>query len=176
MRSLWLMKISGFALSVLLAGCGQKESSNPVSFRADLVPLKVYMTDYIIVDGGEKLVRIEGSAQLIVPVSSYDPRREGDCFVYESLPCPVVDEVTARIDKQILIHNDRGWFETLPTNSDKFNKLRAEAKKNMIEIAGNDKHKQIAKATTKDALRTFYGKFGYDCKIYGWKDEVRATK
>lgn len=169
MRSLWLMKISDFALCVLLAGCGQEEPSKPVSFRADLVPLKVCMTDYIIEDGGEKLVKIEGSAQLMVPVSSYDPKRDGDCYVYESLPYPVVDEATARIDKQVLMQNGRGWFETLPANSKTFNRLRAEAKENMIKIAGDKKHVQMAMKTTADALRKFYEKFGYKCEIKNWK-------
>ena len=169
MSGLWLMKICGFVLCILLAGCSQEDTANQVSFRADFVPLKVYMTDYVMKDGGEKLVKIEGSAQLIVPVSIDDPKREGNCFVYESLPRPVVDVQSVRIDRQVLVQNGRGWFESLPENVKTFNEIREEAKQSMIKIVGSKVHVQMAMTSTADALRQFYEKFGYRCEIRKWE-------
>ena len=71
-------------LMAVIAGCSRSDSP-PTSLRADLVPLKVVMTDYIVADSGRKLIKVEGSVSYVVPLASYEPRLEGRCFVYQRL-------------------------------------------------------------------------------------------
>ena len=60
-----------FAILVLVLGCARQE--DPVSLRADLVPLKMMVTDYLLKDQGRKLIKIEASANYVVPLSTYEP-------------------------------------------------------------------------------------------------------
>ncbi len=157
-----------FFVLVMFAGCREKPP-HPVSFRSDFVPLKVEMTDYIIADGGDKLFKIRGSAQLIVPLGGYEPECKNKCFIYSNLPRPTVDALSVRIDNQVLLQNDRGLFTTRNADSERINKLREEAAMKMKEVAGLETHVQQAMKITADALREFYEKFdGYSCSI-NWK-------
>ena len=164
-REIWFATL----LAITLCGC-EKSSPPPASIRSDFVPLKVVMTDYIFEDGGDKLFKIQGSAQLIVPLASYEPQRDGKCFVYEELPRPIVDEVSVMIDNQVLIRNERGIFTSLKADSNRINKLRADAAEEMKKLAGNNAHVQQAMEITANAMRKFYEKFdGYTCTIKRWK-------
>lgn len=141
----------------------------PVSFRSDFVPLKVVMTDYVIADGGSKLFKIEGSAQLIVPLAGCEPELVGKCFKYRDLPRPVVDALSVKIDNQVLFRNDRGLFTSRQADSQRINELRAKAAEEMRALAGSETHVQQAMRVTADALRQFYEKFdGYSCSLQ-WK-------
>lgn len=152
-------------LSTLLAGCSD-DTPPPTSIRADLVPLKIEMTDYIFDNGGEKLFKIQGSAQLVVPLSSHQPVLNGKCFEYKKLPKPTVDENSVTFDKQVLIQNDRGLFTSRKADSRRINELREEAAKRMKEIAGSKPNVQHAMNATVSAMREFYEKFeGYSCSI-----------
>ncbi len=153
-------------LMFILVGCGNESPQPPVCLRSDLVPLKVVMTDYIIDGDGDKLFKIEGSAQLIVPLASHEPRLNGRCFEYLDLPRPVVDTLSTRIDRQVLILNERGLFTSQKADSKRINELRAAAAKAMQELAGSELHVQCAMKNAADVLRKFYEKFdGYTCTI-----------
>lgn len=166
-RCCWFLLV-GAVGAMLIVGCDH-EDAPPVSFRSDFVPLKVVMTDYIIDDGGTKLFKIQGSAQLIVPLSGCEPKLNGRCFEYTNLPRPVVDGLSVRIDNQVLMVNERGFFTTRDADSKRVNELRADAAKKMKEIAGSEAHVQKAMTVTVNALRQFYEKFsGYSCSVE-WK-------
>lgn len=168
MRVFGLISIS---IISLLAGCGKDEPS-PVTFRSDFVPLKVVMTDYILEDGGSKLFKIQGSAQLIVPLAGYEPELQGKCFKYSNLPRPVVDTLSTTIDRQEILCNERGIFTSRNADSGRINALRATAAKKMQEIAGCETHVQEAMKSTTDALRRFYEKLGYTCSC-SWQERGR---
>lgn len=153
------------SLSMLLAGCSD-DTPTPTSFRADFVPLKIVMTDYIFDNDGGKLFKIHGSAQLVVPLSSYEPELQGKCFKYTNLPRPIVDELSVKFDKQVLIQNDRGLFTSRKADSKRINELRKTAAEEMVKIAGSEPHIQQAMKATVNAMREFYEKFdGYSCSI-----------
>jgi len=158
----WYCRMTVALLLVAIAGCD--EDAPPVAFRSDFVPLKVVMTDYII-DGDEKLFKIQGSAQLIVPLAGCEPVQDGNCFRYLALPKPVVDSLSVRIDNQVLLQNDRGFFTSRNADSKRINELRAEAARKMQNIAGSEPHVQQAMKITRDALRQFYEKFGCSCSL-----------
>lgn len=155
-------------LMAVIAGCSRSDSP-PTSLRADLVPLKVVMTDYIVADSGRKLIKVEGSVSYVVPLASYEPRLEGRCFVYHNLPRPRLDLLSLRIDGQKLLRNERGLFTSRSSDSARINELREDAVKKMKEVAEDESFIQIAMANAKDAMKAFYEKFdGYSCLIQ-WK-------
>ena len=152
-------------LSMSLVGCSD-DTPPPTSLRADLVPMKIVMTDYIIDNGGEKLFKIEGSAQLIVPLASHEPELNGKCFKYTKLPRPKVDVSSVTFDKQVLVQNERGLFTSRKADSQRINKLRENSAEEMKKIAGAEAHIQAAMKVTADVMREFYEKFdGYSCSI-----------
>ena len=167
-RVIGLVSISIIAI---LVGC-RKDNHQPATFRSDFVPLKVVMTDYILEDGGSKLFKIQGSAQLIVPLAGYEPELQGKCFKYSNLPRPVVDTLSTAIDDQVILCNERGPFTTRKADSNRINALRATAAEKMMEIAGCETHVQEAMKSTTDTLRRFYEKFGYTCSC-SWQGKVR---
>ena len=155
-------------LMVLMTGCSRSDMSS-VCLRADLVPLKVMMTDYIFADGGKKLIKVEGSANYVVPLAAYTPYLDGKCYRYSDMPRPRLDMLSLRIDGQKLLINERGLFTSRSADSSRINDLRNEAMKKMRELAGDESFVYIAMANTVDALRSFYEKFeGYSCSIQ-WK-------
>lgn len=155
-------------LMAVIAGCS-RSGNPPASLRADLVPLKVVMTDYILADSGRKLIKVEGSANYVVPLAAYDPRLVDKCFIYHDLPRPRLDLLSLRIDGQKLLKNERGLFTSRSADSARINELREESVKKMKEVAADESFVQIAMANAKDAMKAFYGKFdGYSCSIQ-WK-------
>lgn len=160
--------VMGVALVSMMVGCGGNgnDSQPKVIFRADLVPLKVAMTDYVIDWDGEKLFKIEGSAQLIVPLADHKPTLKGRTVEYLGLPQPRVDNLSCRIDSQKPILNVRGWFTSQKADSKRINELRKEAAVEMQKVAGNEKHIQIAKKNAEEVLCAFYKKLGHEgCSI-----------
>ncbi len=127
------------------------------------------MTDYIFADGGKKLIKVDGSANYVVPLAAYAPYLEGKCYKYSDMPRPRLDMLSLRIDEQKLLINERGLFTSRSADSARINDLRSEAVKKMQELAGDESLVQRAMANTVDALMAFYGKFGgYSCSIQ-WK-------
>lgn len=150
---------------ILVAGCSRSEEPL-VSLRADLVPLKIVMTDYIFADSGRKLIKVEGSATYVVPLAAYEPFLEGKCFVYRDLPRPRFDLQSLRIDNQKLLRNERGIFTSRNADSARLNELREEAIKRMKEVVERESFVESAMVNAKDALDAFYEKFdGYSCRI-----------
>ena len=161
-------------LIALIAGCS-KESGQPIQRRADLVPLKIVMTDYIFADGGEKIIKIQGSAQMIVPLGSFEPSLKKNKYVYTNLPQPKVDDQSVVIDKQELLLNERGFFTTRAADSEKINAIRKKAAEEMKKTAGSEAHVQRAKVITEEVLRAFHKMFGYECQIT-WKSDNQGQK
>ena len=149
---------------VLAMGCSRPE--DPVSLRADLVPLKMMMTDYLLKDGGKKLIKIECSANYVVPLSSYEPHLDGKCFRYQDIPNPMLDMLSMRIDGQKILINKRGVFTSRRADSARINDLRNEVVKAMREQMENESYLRVARKNAEDALRAFYEKFdGYTCSV-----------
>lgn len=158
--------ISCFALASVM-GCSHPE--DPVSLRADLVPLKMMMTDYVFADREKKLIKIECSANYVVPLSAHEPHLDGKCFRYTDLPCPELDMLSLRIDGQKILINKRGLLTSRSADSERINELRAKAVKAIKEYAEQESFVRVAKKNTIDALRAFYEKFdGYSCSVQ-WK-------
>lgn len=171
MKEIMLRCLVCFALSAVSAGCTQSEDSEPPAcLKADLVPLKIVMTDYISADGGSKLIMIKGSASYVVPFSALnEPSLEGKRFTYHDLPCPRLDVLSLRIDEQSLLINERGLFTSRREDSVRINELRAEAMNSMKDLMEGAAFVEHAKKNTQDALRAFYEKFdGYSCDVK-WK-------
>ena len=159
-----ILRVLGMALASIMVGCDEEESQPLVSLRSDLVPLKVIMTDYVKDGGGEKLLKIECSAQLIVPLANCKPERDGDKFKC-LLPQPVVDTTSTKIEKQTLVWNERGFFTSQKADSKRINDLRKEAAKAMQELAGSKDFVDHARRNTEDVLHAFYRKSGYQCSV-----------
>lgn len=150
---------------ILMTGCSRSEETL-VNLRADLVPLKIVMTDYILAESGRKLIKVEGSASYVVPLAAYEPQLEGKCFVYHDLPRPRFNLQSLRIDNQRLLRNERGIFTSRSADSARINKLREEAVMRMREVVERESFVESAMVNAKDALDAFYEKFdGYSCRI-----------
>ena len=164
MRKNQIQVVLGMFLAFIMVGCEEEKSQQVVTLRSDFVPLKVMMTDYVIAEDGAKLFKIEGSVQLIVPLADCDIKREGNTIEYSKVPRPKVDNLSARIDKQTLILNERGLFTSRTADSKKINEIRKEAAEEMKKLAGSDTFAQLAMKDTEQALRAFYGD-NYKCSV-----------
>lgn len=164
---------AAIVMAILLCGCDSGDKKASTERLADLVPLKVIVTDFAEIDenGVTAIYRIRGSALVTSSLKLADIDPKGERVKIEGLPTPSVDERSVKFedDKVERIDAQRSAFTSINKTAKIHGELFASAHRAIRETASDPKVVEEAQAQIKQILEGFYHK---DVKII-WKEESK---